>query len=139
MQNELLNRAEVCRFFGGTRPINASTLYRGIRKLGRYPKPVKVGPGSSRWLRSECETCPSNPSRAEGVMTIIKSIDDQWPVTSHTTTTIHPLAATLPMIERRLSNELNCRHRNQRHARTDQVISRNDTRREKTVHAAAKK
>jgi predicted DNA-binding transcriptional regulator AlpA len=51
---QLLDKVEVCRFFGGTRPLNAATLYRGIRK-GRYPKPVKVGPGSSRWLRSECE------------------------------------------------------------------------------------
>jgi predicted DNA-binding transcriptional regulator AlpA len=51
---EMFDRAEVCRFFGGTRPLNASTLYRGI-KQGRYPKPIKVGPGSSRWLRSECE------------------------------------------------------------------------------------
>jgi predicted DNA-binding transcriptional regulator AlpA len=51
----LLDRAEACRFFGGTRPINPATLYRGIR-VGRYPKPVKVGPGSSRWLRSECES-----------------------------------------------------------------------------------
>jgi predicted DNA-binding transcriptional regulator AlpA len=50
----LLDRREVCRFFGGSKPIDASTLYRGIR-LGRYPKAVKVGPGSSRWLRSECE------------------------------------------------------------------------------------
>jgi predicted DNA-binding transcriptional regulator AlpA len=50
---ELLDRGEVCRFFGGTKPINAATLYRGVRQ-GRYPKPVKVG-GSSRWLRSECE------------------------------------------------------------------------------------
>jgi predicted DNA-binding transcriptional regulator AlpA len=51
---ELLDRDAACRFFGGTRPINSGTLYRGIRK-GRYPKPVKVGPGSSRWLREECE------------------------------------------------------------------------------------
>ena len=51
---ELLDRVEVCRFFGGSRPINASTLYRGI-KAKRYPQPVHVG-GSSRWLRSECET-----------------------------------------------------------------------------------
>ena len=49
----LLDKVEVCRFFGGTRPINPATLYRGIRQ-GRYPKPVHVG-GSSRWLRSECE------------------------------------------------------------------------------------
>jgi predicted DNA-binding transcriptional regulator AlpA len=51
---EMLDKEGVCSLFGGTRPINASTLYRGIRQ-GRYPKPVKVGPGSSRWLRSECE------------------------------------------------------------------------------------
>jgi predicted DNA-binding transcriptional regulator AlpA len=55
MQNDpLLDRADVCRFFGGSKPIDPATLYRGIR-LGRYPRPVKVGPGSSRWLRSECE------------------------------------------------------------------------------------
>ena len=50
----LWDRREVCRFFGGNRPIDPATLYRGIRK-GRYPMPVKVGPGSSRWLRAECE------------------------------------------------------------------------------------
>ena len=54
MQPELLDRDAVCVFFGGTRPLNPATLYRGILK-GRYPKPVKVGPGSSRWLRAECE------------------------------------------------------------------------------------
>jgi predicted DNA-binding transcriptional regulator AlpA len=53
MQNHLLDRMEACRLFGGSRPINSATLYRGIRH-GRYPKPVKIG-GSSRWLRSECE------------------------------------------------------------------------------------
>jgi len=52
MEN-LLDRMGVCRYFGGNRPINAATLYRGIRH-GRYPKPVKIG-GSSRWLLSECE------------------------------------------------------------------------------------
>jgi len=50
----LLDRDEVCRFFGGTRPINVATLYRGVRN-GRYPRPIKIGPGSSRWLCSECE------------------------------------------------------------------------------------
>jgi len=55
MQFELLDRAAVCRFFGGDeKPIDPSTLYRGIRQ-GRYPRPVKVGPGASRWLRDECE------------------------------------------------------------------------------------
>jgi hypothetical protein len=52
MQN-LFDRAETCAFFGGTRPIDASTLYRGI-KTGRYPKPVKIGPGSSRCPLCEC-------------------------------------------------------------------------------------
>ena len=51
---ELLDRRAVCQYFGGTRPLNPATLYRGIR-VGRYPAPVKVGPGSSRWLRAECE------------------------------------------------------------------------------------
>jgi predicted DNA-binding transcriptional regulator AlpA len=51
--SELLDRRAVCALFGGTRPINAATLYRGI-KLGLYPKPIHVG-GSSRWLRRECE------------------------------------------------------------------------------------
>jgi predicted DNA-binding transcriptional regulator AlpA len=50
----LLDRGEVCRFFGGSKPIDPATLYRGIRQ-GRFPKPVKVGPGASRWLREECE------------------------------------------------------------------------------------
>jgi predicted DNA-binding transcriptional regulator AlpA len=52
--SDLLDRTAACAFFGGNKPINSATLYRGIRK-GRYPQPIKVGPGSSRWLRSECE------------------------------------------------------------------------------------
>ena len=53
MQSDLLDKGEVCRYFGGTKPINTATLYRKIRQ-GLLPKPVKIG-GSSRWLRSECE------------------------------------------------------------------------------------
>jgi predicted DNA-binding transcriptional regulator AlpA len=52
---ELLDRAEVCRLFGGSKPIDPATLYRGI-KAKRYPAQIKVGPNSSRWLRSECES-----------------------------------------------------------------------------------
>jgi predicted DNA-binding transcriptional regulator AlpA len=60
---DLLDRREVCRFFGGsTRPLNPATLYRGIHK-GLFPQPVRVG-GSSRWLRSECEA--SLRAMAEG-------------------------------------------------------------------------
>jgi predicted DNA-binding transcriptional regulator AlpA len=49
----LLDRRAVCRMFGGSKPINAATLYRGIR-AGRFPRPIRIG-GSSRWLRDECE------------------------------------------------------------------------------------
>jgi predicted DNA-binding transcriptional regulator AlpA len=55
METEFLDRVAVCRLIGGNRPIHAATLYRGIRK-GHYPRPVKVGPGSSRWLLSEVVT-----------------------------------------------------------------------------------
>lgn len=48
---DLLDLKAVCAFFGG---IHAATLYRGT-KAGRYPGPIKVGPNTSRWLRSECE------------------------------------------------------------------------------------
>jgi predicted DNA-binding transcriptional regulator AlpA len=50
---ELLDRRVVCEMLGGTKPLNASTLYRGIRQ-GRFPRPLRVG-GSSRWLRAEIE------------------------------------------------------------------------------------
>lgn len=52
--DELLDVRETCAYFGGTKPLNPATLYRGI-KAGHYPKPINVGPGNSRWLRSECE------------------------------------------------------------------------------------
>jgi len=46
---------ETCRFFGGhSSPLNPSTLYRGV-KAGKYPGPVKIGDGTSRWLRGECK------------------------------------------------------------------------------------
>ena len=53
MHPELLDRRAVCFLLGGSRPINAATLYRHIRS-GTLPKPVEIG-GSSRWLRSEVE------------------------------------------------------------------------------------
>ena len=49
---ELLDRRAVCHLLGGTRPINAATLYRNIAK-GHFPKPIKVGAGSSRWVKDE--------------------------------------------------------------------------------------
>jgi predicted DNA-binding transcriptional regulator AlpA len=49
---QLLPKSAVCRLFGN---INPSTLYRGIR-VGRYPKPIRVGPNSSRWVLTECQS-----------------------------------------------------------------------------------
>jgi len=54
MQVELLDCEAVCYLFGGSKPIHPATLYRWIRAK-RAPRPVKVGPGASRWLRCECE------------------------------------------------------------------------------------
>jgi predicted DNA-binding transcriptional regulator AlpA len=51
---ELMDKDETCRFLGGANhPINAATLYRGMH-IGRYPKPIKIGANSSRWIKSEC-------------------------------------------------------------------------------------
>jgi predicted DNA-binding transcriptional regulator AlpA len=52
--DELLALPDCLRRVGGTRPINAATWYRGI-KAQRYPKGIKVGPNSVRWLASEVE------------------------------------------------------------------------------------
>ena len=54
--DDKLDMRAVCRLIGGSKPLHPSTLYRGIA-ANRYPKPVKVGPGSSRWLKSEIEAC----------------------------------------------------------------------------------
>jgi predicted DNA-binding transcriptional regulator AlpA len=51
---DLLNRRAVCAMLGGTQPIDSSTLYRWI-KAGRFPKPVKLSAGTSRWLKAEVE------------------------------------------------------------------------------------
>jgi len=50
---DLLNIRQTCWLFGSIHP---ASLYRGIR-AGRFPRPVKVGPGTSRWLRHEVEAC----------------------------------------------------------------------------------
>jgi predicted DNA-binding transcriptional regulator AlpA len=52
--DDLLDVYEACRFLGGTRPINPATLWRGV-KVGRYARPIKIGPQSVRWRRSELQ------------------------------------------------------------------------------------
>ena len=54
MNPDLLTATEVRAFFGGSKLIDATTLYRGIRE-GRYPKGINVWPRMVRWIRSECE------------------------------------------------------------------------------------
>jgi predicted DNA-binding transcriptional regulator AlpA len=51
--DEMMTIGATCAFFGGDRPLNPATLYRGI-KAGRYPPPVHPSPRLSRWLRTEC-------------------------------------------------------------------------------------
>lgn len=51
--SDLADEATACRIIGGENtPIHRSTLWRGIN-AGRYPKPLKIGPGSNRWRISE--------------------------------------------------------------------------------------
>ena len=49
--DELLTPREACAFIGGKKkPIDLSTLYRGV-KDGRYHGPVHPSPGISRFIK----------------------------------------------------------------------------------------
>jgi predicted DNA-binding transcriptional regulator AlpA len=50
---ELLDRQAVLEFFGGTKPLHPSTLYRGVAS-GIYPKPINTSGNTVRWLADEC-------------------------------------------------------------------------------------
>lgn len=52
MSEKVLDIDAVCQLIGGSKPINRSTLYRGI-KAGTYPRPVKIGPNMSRWREGD--------------------------------------------------------------------------------------
>jgi predicted DNA-binding transcriptional regulator AlpA len=52
--DELLDEAATCKFFGGTKPINPATLWRGVKK-GRYSKPIKISDQAVRWRRSDLQ------------------------------------------------------------------------------------
>jgi predicted DNA-binding transcriptional regulator AlpA len=56
---DLLDRRGACQLFGD---IHVATLYRHVR-AGLIPKPIHVG-GSSRWLRSECESALAKMAEA---------------------------------------------------------------------------
>jgi predicted DNA-binding transcriptional regulator AlpA len=48
---DLLDIDNVCAFFGGTKPVDRSTVWRRVRQ-GIIPKPI---PELKRWVRSELE------------------------------------------------------------------------------------
>ena len=50
--DERLDEAAACAFIGGSRPIDPSTLWRGV-KAGIYSKPSKVGLKIVRWTRGK--------------------------------------------------------------------------------------
>jgi predicted DNA-binding transcriptional regulator AlpA len=50
---ELWDRKTVLAFFGGSKPIHVSTLYRGVNS-GLYPPPMNVAPNTVRWIGHEC-------------------------------------------------------------------------------------
>ena len=52
MDDEYLDVKAACRFIGGTKPINPSTLYRGVKER-RYSPPDHIGPNMVRWRRSQ--------------------------------------------------------------------------------------
>ena len=52
-KSELVDETTACQIIGGANtPIHRATLWRGI-KAGRYPRPLKVGPGTNRWREAE--------------------------------------------------------------------------------------
>lgn len=52
--DDLLDTRAVCQFFGGSKPLDPATLYRGVR-AGRYPKPFRISPRRNRWKLDECQ------------------------------------------------------------------------------------
>jgi predicted DNA-binding transcriptional regulator AlpA len=74
----LMTLDEVCRFFGGSAPLHPATVYRGIGV--RYPRPVKIGPNSNRWLRAECEAALQALAERRVVSTAATELKS-WPPT----------------------------------------------------------
>lgn len=62
---QLLDADETCRLLGGSRPLNKSTLYRGIKE-GKYPQPIHLGPQTARWLKREIVASIEHLAAARG-------------------------------------------------------------------------
>jgi predicted DNA-binding transcriptional regulator AlpA len=50
-QDELIDIKAVCAEVGGSKPVNASTIYRAITR-GDFDPPFHPTPGISRWSRN---------------------------------------------------------------------------------------
>jgi predicted DNA-binding transcriptional regulator AlpA len=50
---ELWDKQAVLQYFGGTKPLHLSTLYRGMAS-GIYPRPINVSANVVRWVADEC-------------------------------------------------------------------------------------
>lgn len=48
--DDLIDIDEVCVLLGGSRPIDRSTVWRGI-KAGRFSKPIHISKQIRRWRR----------------------------------------------------------------------------------------
>jgi predicted DNA-binding transcriptional regulator AlpA len=51
--SSLWDRGAVCAFFGGSRPVAYTTIWRGMKE-GRIPRPIHPSPGIVRWVPDEC-------------------------------------------------------------------------------------
>jgi predicted DNA-binding transcriptional regulator AlpA len=51
-ENEYLDTPATCALIGGNRPIHPSTLWRWV-KAGRISAPVKIGPHTVRFRRTQ--------------------------------------------------------------------------------------
>jgi len=51
---ELLDKREVCRLLGGSKPLHPSTIWRLVRS-GKLAPPIKVSAQIRRWQRSAVE------------------------------------------------------------------------------------
>jgi predicted DNA-binding transcriptional regulator AlpA len=62
---ELWDRKTVLAFFGGSKPIHVSTLYRGVNS-GIYPPPMNVSANMVRWIGHECRAARQRMMRERG-------------------------------------------------------------------------
>jgi predicted DNA-binding transcriptional regulator AlpA len=63
--DELWDAPKVLEYFGGSKPIHISTLYRGVHaKI--YPPPINVSANVVRWLPRECRAARQRMIAARG-------------------------------------------------------------------------